>query len=339
MSDLATLSDRLLVGAILLYSTAMLAYAVEYSFGRRGTVARAAAATSPGRVLVGAGGPDVDSGPVPVVPPQDPESSGPGRVGATAVVLTAIGALLHAGVLLTRGLAAHRVPWGNMYEFAVSVCLIAVCAWLFVVARQSRVVGDRQPVRHLGAFVMLPVVLLLGLAGTVLYTRVGPLVPALNSYWLKIHVSAAAIATGIFLVSFATGVLYLLRESYDRSTAAGRTPRFPASLGRRLPAADVLERTTFRVTAFAFPIWTFAIIAGAIWAEAAWSRYWGWDPKETWAFISWVVYAAYLHARATAGWRGRRAVWIAVLGWVTMMVNLFGVNLVITGLHSYAGLQ
>jgi cytochrome c-type biogenesis protein CcsB len=337
MPELATLSDQLLVGTILLYSAAMLAYAVEYSFGGRGTVARAAA---PGQVLVGAGGPEV-ADPAGIVPVERPErSSGPAaRIGWIAVALTVVGAVSHAGVLVARGLAADRVPWGNMYEFAVSVCLIAVCAWLFVVARQSRVVGGRQPVRHLGAFVMLPVVLLLGLAGTVLYTRVGPLVPALNSYWLKIHVSAAAIATGIFLVSFATGVLYLLRESYDRTTAAGRTPRFPATLGRRLPDADVLERTTFRVTAFAFPIWTFAVIAGAIWAEAAWSRYWGWDPKETWAFISWVVYAAYLHARATAGWRGRRAVWISVLGWVTMMVNLFGVNLVITGLHSYAGLQ
>jgi cytochrome c-type biogenesis protein CcsB len=309
-------------------------------------VGRAAVAAAPGRVLVGAGGPAVTQ---PVVPgAADPTGLVPsgrrvadrsvaGFAGGAAVVLTALGLLLHVGVLVTRGIAADRVPWGNMYEFAVSVCAIAVLSWLVVLGRQAR--GDRAPVRHLGAFVMLPVILLLGLAGTVLYTRVAPLVPALNSYWLKIHVSAAAIATGIFLVSFATGVLYLIRDSHDRALAEGRPLRFPATLGARLPGADALERTTFRVTAFAFPIWTFAIIAGAIWAEAAWSRYWGWDPKETWAFISWVVYAAYLHARATAGWRGRRAVWIAVLGWVTMMVNLFGVNLVISGLHSYAGLQ
>jgi cytochrome c-type biogenesis protein CcsB len=330
MPHLATLSDQLLTATILVYTAAMLAYAVEYSFGRKGSVGRAAV---PERVLVGAGGTSSD------VPPATGGRTVADRslvdfAGAGAVVLTVVGALLHLGVLVTRGIAAERVPWGNMYEFAVSVCLIAVVCWLWVVSR-----ARRGAVRHLGAFVMLPVVLLLGLAGTVLYTRVAPLVPALNSYWLKIHVSAAAIATGVFLVSFATGVLYLLRDAYDRAEAAGRVARFPASLGGRLPAADALERVTFRVTAFAFPIWTFAIIAGAIWAEAAWSRYWGWDPKETWAFISWVVYAAYLHARATAGWRGRRAVWIVVLGWVTMMVNLFGVNLVITGLHSYAGLQ
>ncbi|WP_279580689.1 cytochrome c biogenesis protein CcsA [Fodinicola feengrottensis] len=101
----------------------------------------------------------------------------------------------------------------------------------------------------------------------------------------------------------------------------------------------MLERTTFRVIAFAFPIWTFAIMAGAIWAEAAWSRYWGWDPKETWSFIAWVVYAAYLHARSTTGWKGPKAAWIAMVGWGVMMMNLFGVNLVISGLHSYAGLQ
>jgi cytochrome c-type biogenesis protein CcsB len=338
MPDLATLSDQLLIATILLYTAAMLAYAVEYSFGRRGSVGRAAAAT-PERVLVGAGGlPVADpTGIVPTGGRPVPERSPTDFAGGAAVVLTVLGAVAHTGVLLSRGFAASRVPWGNMYEFAVSVCLIAVVSWLVVLVR--RVGGVRQPVRHLGSFVMLPVVLLLGLAGTVLYTQVGPLVPALDSYWLKIHVSAAVIATGVFLVGFATGVLYLIREAYDRGTAEGRTLRFPATLGARLPDADALERTTFRVTAFAFPIWTFAIIAGAVWAEAAWSRYWGWDPKETWAFISWVVYAAYLHARATAGWRGRRAVWIVVLGWVTMMVNLFGVNLVITGLHSYAGLQ
>jgi cytochrome c-type biogenesis protein CcsB len=347
-ATLATLSDRLLVAAILVYSAAMLVYAAEYSFGRRGRVGQAAA---PVRALVGAGAPaavaPVSPAPVPAAP-ISPATGSTGRpvegrtgtavAGAAAAVLTVVGLLLHGGVLVTRAIAAHRVPWGNMYEFAISVCFIAVLAWLVVMTRQAR--GDgRASIRHLGAFVMLPVVLLLGLAGTVLYTPVVPLVPALNSYWLWIHVSAAVIASGVFLVSFVTAVLYLIREKYDRVTAAGGTLRFPATLGARFPAADGLERTTFRVIAFAFPVWTFATIAGAIWAEAAWSRYWGWDPKETWAFIAWVIYAAYLHARATAGWRGRRAAWIAVLGWAAMMINLFGVNLVITGLHSYAGLQ
>jgi cytochrome c-type biogenesis protein CcsB len=234
-------------------------------------------------------------------------------------------------VLVTRGMSVHRVPWGNMYEFALAVSLVAVAGYLILLTR--------APVRYLGGFVMVPVVLLLGLAGTVLYTKAAPLVPALNSYWIKIHVTAAVTASGVFLIGFVLSTLYLIRDRYERRVAAGHGVRFPITLGVRLPAAEALERVSFRTIAFAFPIWTFAIMAGAIWAEAAWGRYWGWDPKETWSFIAWVIYAAYLHARATAGWRGRRASYIAVLGWAAMMFNLFAVNTVIAGLHSYAGLN
>jgi cytochrome c-type biogenesis protein CcsB len=177
-------------------------------------------------------------------------------------------------------------------------------------------------------------VILLGIDGMRLYTSVAPLVPALNSYWLKIHVTAAVTASGTFLVGFVVAAMTLIRMGYD----AGRTS-FPFTLGDRLPEADRLERLTFRVHAFAFPIWTFAIMCGAIWAEAAWGRYWGWDPKETWSFIAWVIYAGYLHARATPSVKRWVATVIAVVGWVAMMVNLFGVNLVISGLHSYAGVK
>ncbi|MGB9377503.1 MAG: c-type cytochrome biogenesis protein CcsB [Mycobacteriales bacterium] len=334
--SMAVLSDQLLVAAILAYTVAMFLYAVEYAFGRRGYVSVAARET---RVLVGAGGPPDEvstAASAPVDPADESPSDGQARprivlAGRIAVVLTVLGVAAHAGSLVARGLSVHRVPWGNMYEFDVAVCLIAVSAYLVLLVR--------QPLRYLGAFVMLPVVLLLGLAGTVLYTAPGPLVPALDSYWLKIHVSAAILATGIFLVGFTTSVLYLLRERYERRLSAGRPVRFPTTLGVRLPAADLLERSTFRIIAFGFPIWTFAVIAGAIWAEAAWGRYWAWDPKETWAFIAWVIYAAYLHARSTAGVRGRAAVGLAVLGWGAMMFNLFGVNMLISGLHSYAGLN
>ncbi|MQA26858.1 MAG: c-type cytochrome biogenesis protein CcsB, partial [Micromonosporaceae bacterium] len=263
-------------------------------------------------------------------------------LGKAALWLTVLGALTQAGSLTARGFAAGRVPWGNMYEFTIAICLVGVVAWIAV--------AFRRPVRHLGVFVTLVVVLLLGFAAVRLYTDAGPLVPALNSYWLKIHVSAAIIATGILLTGFVAAALYLIRDRYDvvtappgsRADSSGEPiaePRlqFPVTLGVRLPAAETLERITFRLHALAFPIWTFAIIAGAIWAEEAWTRYWGWDPKETWAFISWVVYAAYLHARATAGWRRSTAAWIAVVGWITMMINLFVVNLVIEGLHSYSG--
>src|SRR5262249_5188708 len=164
-----------------------------------------------------------------------------------------------------------------------------------------------------GLFVMAPVVLGLGLCATVLYTAAGPLIPALHSYWIAIHVTAAILARGSFVVA---AVMPVISLPADRSSRRGaergaqdRGTGFGAVL-RRLPAAGALDRLSYRTVVFAFPIWTFAIIAGAIWADQAWGRYWGWDPKETWAFITWVVYAGYLHARATAGWRGRKAAYI-----------------------------
>jgi cytochrome c-type biogenesis protein CcsB len=164
------------------------------------------------------------------------------------------------------------------------------------------------------------------------YTPVGPLVPALNSYWFVIHVATIILASGILLFGAVPAALFLLKTGYDKGK---RT--FPYTLGKRVPAAETLERLTFRLHAFAFPLFTFgALIAGPLWAEASWGRYWGWDPKEVWAFISWVVYACYLHARATPSVKRTTATWIALIGFATMLMNLFGVNLFFEGLHSYA---
>ncbi|HYN92379.1 MAG TPA: c-type cytochrome biogenesis protein CcsB [Pilimelia sp.] len=327
---MAELSDQLLVVAILAYLAAMVCHAAEYAFGTRSHIGRAA--TRPARELVTVGGSDVGAS----GPPQAPAEStvaGPagGRlrwVGWAAVGSTVVGVGAHLGALVGRGLAAERMPWGNMYEFILSVTFVGVVAWLVVLFR-------RPDVRHLGLFVALVLIMLLGAAGMVTYTEVGPLVPALDSYWFVIHVASVVVASGIFLLAFVPAVLYLARTGYDEGRRS-----FPYTLGRRVPAADVLERLTFRLHAFAFPIWTFgALIAGPIWAEAAWGRYWGWDPKEVWAFISWVVYAGYLHARATPSVRRSTATWIAVFGWATMLMNLFGVNLFFEGLHSYAGVE
>jgi cytochrome c-type biogenesis protein CcsB len=320
---MAALSDQLLVVAILGYLVAMICHAAEYAFGARGAVGRAATADRE-LVAVGGGGASVATR-APMV--ERTAAPGAALAGRAAVVAFAAAAAAHLGCVLTRGFAAGRVPWGNMYEFVLAVTFVGSAAWLVVLAR-------RVAVRHLGLFIALTEVLLLGLAGMVLYAPVSPLQPALNSYWLAIHVTAAVIASGIFLVGFVSAATYLIRLGYDQ----GR-PGFPFTLGARVPAADALERLTFRLHAFAFPIWTFAVTAGAIWAEAAWGRYWGWDPKETWAFISWVVYAGYLHARATASVKRSTAAWIAVIGWATMLMNLFGVNLFFTGLHSYAGVK
>jgi cytochrome c-type biogenesis protein CcsB len=198
------------------------------------------------------------------------------------------------------------------------------------------VILNRQPARYLGVFVMAPVVLALGLSVLVLYVAPAPLMPALHSYWLAIHVTAAIIASGVFIVATAATVMVLIAERYALATAAGKPVRL-SGLARIMPDAETLDSTAYRAYAFAFPIWTFAVIAGAIWAEYAWGHYWQWDPKETWAFITWVVYAGYLHARATAGWRGRKAAYVAMLGFVTILFNFFIVNIFISGMHSYAG--
>jgi cytochrome c-type biogenesis protein CcsB len=307
----------------------MLCAAAEFAFGQRGAVARVATREL---VAVGAGGaPAAEpteaaarpaAGPPPAAPDRGRRAAWAGRAALAAFV---VGVLAHLGCAAFRGLAADRMPWGNMYEFVVSVTLVGAVVWLGLVWR-------KPAVRHLTLYVALALVFLLGLAGMVLYTAVNPLVPALNSYWFVVHVTAVTLASGIFLVGFVVAAMYLVRTGYEKGKRS-----FPYTLGRRLPAASTLEPLAFRLHAFAFPIWTFGVAAGAIWAEAAWGRYWGWDPKETWAFISWVIYAGYLHARATPSVRRPVATWIAVAGWVTMMMNLFGVNIFFVGFHSYAG--
>ncbi len=230
--------------------------------------------------------------------------------------------LLLAGVVL-RALWAGRVPWGNMYEFSISSAVGILAVFLGF--------SLRRDVRWLGLFIVFPVLLTLGLAVTVLYTEAAQLVPALKSYWLVIHVSAAVIGGGAFTIAAAITTVYLVRDAGERK---GRTSRVLA----RFPEAARLEQMSYRILAFAFIVWTFAVVSGAIWAENAWGRYWGWDPKETWAFITWVVYAAYLHARTTAGWRGRKAAYVSLVGFACFLINYFGVNLFVQGLHSYSGL-
>ena len=335
-TGLASLSDTLMTTTIVVYSLAMLAYAAEFALGRGSA---RAAVPARDRVLVGAGG----TGEAPPAPSGAPDATqagagdAPGEpardigpvLGRMAVVLTALGWATHLAQIATRGFAAQRWPWGNMYEFTSALAFAAVTAFLVLLYRQR--------VRFLGLFVLIPVVLGLGLAATVLYTSTGPLVPALHSYWIAIHVTAAIIASGTFTAASSAAVLYLVVDRYERQRAAGRTVGL-SGIARSLPGKDLLDRIVYRSVAFGFPIWTFAVIAGAIWAEAAWGRYWGWDPKETWAFITWVVYAAYLHARVTAGWRGRRLAVVALIGFGCFLFNFFGVNIWVTGLHSYAGL-
>ena len=245
-----------------------------------------------------------------------------------AVGFSALGILLHVVAVVTRGFAVHRAPWGNMYEFVTALTCVAAIFFCYVMVRYRA--------WALGVFVMGAVVVALGLAETVIYTAAGPLVPALQSYWLSIHVTAMTLATGIFFVAAVLGVMYLVAERYRARVAAGKAEPGNGLL-ERIPSSAQLDKLTYRTVVFGFPIWTFGVIAGAIWADQAWGRYWGWDPVETWAFITWVLYAAYLHARATAGWRGRRAHYIQLLGFASLTFNMLVVQVFITGMHSYAG--
>jgi cytochrome c-type biogenesis protein CcsB len=243
-----------------------------------------------------------------------------GRIG---VALTVLGFLLSVFGVVMRALAAQRAPWGNMFEFTITAMVFVVGVYLILVWRAG--------VRWLG----LPVTLLAavgnGLAVTVFYVAVAPLVPALHSVWFLIHIVAAAISGAAFNVGGLMSILYLIKKRAEEHGAVR------GYLGR-LPDSRKIDLIAYRFLAFAFPLWTFTVVAGAIWAEYAWGRYWGWDPKETWALVTWVIYACYLHARSTAGWRGTRAAVIAIIGLASFWFNFIGINLLVSGLHSYAGI-
>jgi cytochrome c-type biogenesis protein CcsB len=354
---LADVSSFCLLAALVIYAIAMLCYACDFAFarrrlampepaGKRELVAAAAPAAAvgagsasavPGAAAAGPGAADPGACGQAVRPAATgPAQAGSGRSLAkggwlrTAFLLTCGGLVLHIIGIVSRGISEHRVPWGNMYEFVAAITCMAVIVLVLV--------SVRYHAYYIGLFVLVPVVLALALAVTVIYTPAGALVPALQSYWIAIHVTSMIVATGLYIVGIVVTVMYLMVDRYQRRTASGLPSRIVGII-EYLPGAKVLDQLSYRTILFAFPVWTFGIIAGAIWADQAWGRYWGWDPKETWSFITWVVYAGFLHARATAGWRGRRAAYIQVAGFCCLMFNLVGVNLWITGLHSYAGLS
>ena len=347
---LAELSNNAMYGATVVYALAMFAHIAEWAMARgvaAGTAgdlpegSDAAARTSRTADRTADHTADARGGtPVATVqaaltggggagPPTEEEIEGTDRFGRIGLALTVLGAGLQTVGVVARGLAADRVPWGSMYEFAITGSLMVVLAYLVLVRRYAT--------RWLGLLVTGFVTVVLGIAVLVLYRPVAPLVPALHSYWLVIHVLAAAIAGGAFTVGAFASVLYLVRRRAELKVAAGG-PVSQRGFVWRMPTAEAIDRVAYRVHAFAFPLWTFAVLAGAIWAEYAWGRYWGWDPKEVWAFITWVVYAAYLHARATVGWKGNAAAVIALVGFATFLFNFVGINLFGSGLHSYSGM-
>jgi cytochrome c-type biogenesis protein CcsB len=316
-------SNLALVSSVVVYVLAMFAHAAEWAAARR------TGQTEPAtRELVGVGAADMRSEPVEGrdhVGVETPPISSPRveQFGRMGVALTIIGLLLSVTGVLLRALAAQRAPWGNMFEFTITAMVFIVGVYLIMLWRTG--------IRWLG----LPVTLLAavgnGLAVTVFYVAVAPLVPALHSVWFLIHIVAAAISGAAFNVGGVMSILYLIkRRAEDRGAVRGYL--------ERLPSSRKIDLIAYRFLAFAFPLWTFTVVAGAIWAEYAWGRYWGWDPKETWALVTWVIYAGYLHARSTAGWRGTRAAVIAIIGLASFWFNFIGINLLVSGLHSYAGI-
>nr|WP_237532377.1 c-type cytochrome biogenesis protein CcsB [Streptomyces sp. SID8352] len=336
------------------YTLAFFAHIAEWLFGSRSKVgrtaaaltadagARAAEAAGPSVTVREGGGTAVLERPKVVVRAAAGSRDvpdGPGAHGGTekgdlygriAISLTVLAFAIEAGGVLTRALSVRRAPWGNMYEFNITFTTVAVGVYLVLLALKKNV-------RWLGLPLMTTVLLDLGLAVTVLYTASDQLVPALHSYWLYIHVSTAILCGAVFYVGAVSTILYLFKDSFENKLATGGSPgRFANSVLDRLPSAASLDKFAYRVNAAVFPLWTFTIIAGAIWAGDAWGRYWGWDPKETWSFITWVAYACYLHARATAGWKGRRAAYLALAAFACWLFNYYGVNIFVSGKHSYA---
>jgi cytochrome c-type biogenesis protein CcsB len=331
-----TLSNQAVAACGIVYFLALLAHLVEWASLRKVPVAasaRSGAAARPAgarSAAEGGGGVAVATGPeAGETPPSDEAAAR--RVALferLGFLLTCLAVALHFVALLSRGMAAdpNRVPWGNMYEFTLTGTFVV--AALYVALRRKLTLDWMAPV------VLLFVLAVLMVAVTWLYAPVAPLTEALSSYWLVIHVVSAIIATGAFTLGGITSALYLVKA---RSLA--KSPDRTTGYVARLPRLEVLDRVSYRLHAFGFPVWTFAVlITGPIWAHQAWSSYWNWDPKEVWAFITWVVYAAYLHARTTAGWRGRNAAILALVGVATLWFNFIGINYFsTTSQHSYAG--
>jgi len=299
MSDnsAAILSNNLIYSAMIFYTLAFFAHAVEVAWSVKT--------------------------PVKSVKKTKLDFSRTDRVGRLASAFMVLGFLLLLPGVIFRGISANRVPWGNMYEFSITGALAFSAAYLFALKKYK--------LRWLGLPVSLSVLLTLGTAVTLLYRPSAPLMPALKSPWLVIHVSAAIISGGVFLLANCIAATYLILDRYEQK---GLRPVW----AEKLPSLEALDNLSYRLVALVFPLWTFSVIAGAIWAEAAWGRYWGWDPKETWAFITWVAYAAYLHARVTIGWRGRKAAWLCLLAGSTFLFNYIYINVWGTGRHTYSGL-
>jgi len=253
------------------------------------------------------------------------------KLERVAIIVLTIGAALHGTGVVLRGIAASRVPWANMYEFSITGSFVVMTIFLVALAIKD--------IRLLATFVSGFVLLILGSATAIFYVEVKSLMPALQSYWLVIHVTVAILATAFFNIAAALSIAYIFKTAKwvekSKLKIVGTMRRILALF----PSIEKIERLSYRFNIIGFILWSFTLIAGAIWAERAWHRYWGWDTKEVWTFIIWTIYAGYLHANATRGWTGKRSAWLAVVGFIAILFNFTVVNLFFKGLHVYSGLK
>lgn len=321
MPDLDSLSILTLWTAIGIYAASFIAYA--FDLARRSAVK----ADAPVLVSVGAGGSDAMASSSAAEGEKPKQRFMLARIGTALAVL---GWLFHLAATVTRGMAAGRVPWANLYEFAMVGTLLIMLVYLVVLVKLD--------LRYLGTFISGLVVVLLGAAAANFYVEVTPLVDPLKSVWLVIHVFVATLSTALFALAFALSVMQLLQSRRERKIAEGDLNAGPGFL-RTLPETSRLENMAYHFTVVGFIFWTFTLIAGSIWAQDAWGRYWGFDVKETWTFIIWVLYAGYIHARATRGWRGNPSAWLSITGFAAVIFNFAIVNVFFKGLHAYSGLS
>ncbi|MFJ6534040.1 c-type cytochrome biogenesis protein CcsB [Microbacterium sp. NPDC091662] len=324
MLELNVISPVLLWTAIAIYAAAFVAYAFDLA---RRSQATADAQNVRESVLVGAGGGSTTASVGAPGSDAVPQRFVMARIGTS---LTVLGFLFHLAAAVTRGIAAGRVPWANLYEFAMMGTLLIIAVYLVVLTRID--------LRFLGTFITGLVVVLLGLGATNFYVDVSPLMDPLKSVWLVIHVFVASLATAFFALAFALSVIQLMQSRRERLLGEGATKTGPGFL-RTFPNAVRLESLAYMFTIIGFILWTFTLIAGSIWAYYAWSRFWGFDVKETWTFVIWVIYAGYIHARATRGWRGNPSAWLAIVGFSAVIFNFTIVNVFFKGLHAYSGLS
>ncbi|MFC9559644.1 c-type cytochrome biogenesis protein CcsB [Agromyces sp. NPDC056965] len=315
---------------MVVYAIAFIAFSIDLA--KRSAAATAAAdakadVEAKETVAVGAG-----AGSRSAAPAKPAASVAYGRSPAlrVGVAMTVLAWILHLSATVLRGLAAGRVPWANMYEFALTGTLIITTVFLVVI------VVVKQDLRFLGTFITGLVLVLLGVAALNFYVSPIPLPPALQSVWLVIHVFVASASVGLFALGFALSVVQLMQARRESIAATAKAAKL--TFLATLPDSVTLENLAYRINIIGFIMWTFTLMAGSVWAEKAWGRYWGWDTKEVWTFIIWVVYAGYIHARATRGWRGSRSAWLAIIGFSTVLFNFTVVNLFFKGLHAYSGL-